>query len=106
MADPSFVDQQLSRQKTDLGITAEQEGAWSSFAETIKAQAQLRSAHRQHWMAGSVPTDQQFAMHQQGLEQMLKVNQATRSLYAALTPEQQAKAGALAGLPGCRRGMF
>ncbi|MCU7936470.1 MAG: Spy/CpxP family protein refolding chaperone [Candidatus Thiodiazotropha sp. (ex Dulcina madagascariensis)] len=94
----AYVDQQLTRLKGTIGITADQEIAWNAYAEAVKGKAGLMLAHRQT-MFGSVQTtpEQRLTFHEQGLEQMLKVTTASRDLHAILTLEQQAKAGNLIG---------
>lgn len=103
MADPAYTEQALTEQKTQLGITADQEAAWNAYQEAVKAQSGLRASHRQMWLAGPVTAEQRFNMRQQGLEQMQKLNQASRDLYGALTPEQQSRADTLLGFGGGRR---
>jgi hypothetical protein len=95
----AHADQSLTEIKKTLAITAEQESAWKSYADAIKGKAGLMLAHRQT-MHGSkrVTPDQQFTLHQQGLEQMQKINTASRELYKALTTEQQARAGNIFGM--------
>jgi Spy/CpxP family protein refolding chaperone len=97
----AYTEQQLTQLKTDLGITPEQETAWNAYAEAVQAKAGLMAAHRQAMFGNATVTpEQRQSFHQQGLEQMRQVTQARRDLYAALTPEQQAKAGGLIG-PRC-----
>ena len=97
----AFTDQRITQLKTTLGITPEQETAWSAYAEAVKGKAGLMVSHRQAmWGPDGVTADQRLGFHQQGLEQMQKVTAATRDLYSVLTPEQQAKAGGLIG-PRC-----
>ena len=95
----AYADQQLTRLKTTLGITADQEGAWNTYEETVKSKAAVMLSHRQTLSAGGMATpEQRFTFHQQGLDQMQKVIVASRDLYTELTPEQQARAGNLIGL--------
>jgi hypothetical protein len=95
----AYADQQLTRLKTTLGITADQEDAWSTYEESVKGKAAVMLSHRQTMSAGGMATpEQRFAFHQQGLDQMQKVTIASRDLYTELTPEQQARAGNLIGL--------
>jgi len=107
-ADPmAYAEQRLTALKTDLGITADQEAAWTTYAEAVKAKAGLMAVHRATMHgADTVTHEQRLTFHQQGLEQMQKVAGATRELYAVLTPEQQTKVGGLAGPqfgPRCAR---
>ena len=97
-SDPvAYTDQRLTKLKTTLDITPEQESAWSTYAEALKGRAGLMTAHRQAMFGGTVSPEQHLSFHQQGMVQMQKVTDASSGLYAVLTPEQQAKAGNLAG---------
>jgi len=102
-ADPvAYTDQQLTQLKTNLGITPEQETAWNAYAEAVQARAALMATHREAMFgAGTVTPEQRMSFHEQGLAQMQKVTTARRDLYAALTPEQQAKADGLLVGPRC-----
>jgi hypothetical protein len=93
-------DQRLAELKTTLGITPEQESAWSAYTEALKGKAEVIASHRQV-MHGPTPVsaDQRLNFHQQGLEQMQRLNTATRNLYAVLSPEQKARAGGLVSTP-------
>lgn len=97
----AYAEQRLTALKTDLGVTADQEGAWSTYADAVTAKAGLMASHRTTMFGPETLTpDQRLTFHQQGLEQMQKVTGATRDLYAVLTPEQQTKVGGLVG-PRC-----
>lgn len=99
----AYTDQRLTQLKTTLGITPEQQSTWNTYAEALTAKAGLMASHRQTMFgSGGVTPEQRLEFHQQGLAQMQKVTDAGSGLYAALTPEQQAKAGNLVG-PNCRR---
>ena len=98
----AYTDQRLTQLKTILGITPEQESAWSTYAEAVNGQAGLMASHRQARFSGTASPEQRLSLHQEGLAQMQKVTEAGSGLYAVLTPEQQAKAGNLVG-PNCRR---
>ena len=95
----AFTDQRLTELKSALGVTSEQENAWSTYADALKGQAGMMMSHRQLMFGGEqISAEQRFAFHQQGLDQMQKVATASRDLYSTLTPEQQAKAGNLIGM--------
>ena len=95
----AYADQQLTKLKTVLGITADQDGTWSAYEEAVKGKAAVMFSHRQTMSAGGMATpEQRFDFHQQGLDQMQKVTIASRDLYTELTPEQQARAGNLIGM--------
>jgi protein CpxP len=100
-ADPTaYSDQQLAELETRLGITPEQESAWDNYADAVKAKAALMTSHRSAMTgAYSIGPDQRQAFHQQGMEQMQRVQDAARGLYAVLSPEQQTAAGTLIGGP-------
>jgi hypothetical protein len=94
------TEQRLAQLKTTLGITPEQEASWSAYVDAVKGRADLMASHRQAMFAtGSVTPEQRLGFRQEGLAQMQQLTSATRDLYAALTPEQQAKAGGLIGPP-------
>ena len=98
--DPAaFTDQRLTELKSVIGVTDEQEAAWDAYADSLKIRAGMMLSHRQ-LMFGSEPVtpEQRFALHQQGLDQMQRITAASRDLYKALTPEQQARAGNLIGM--------
>ena len=92
------IDQRLSEQKSRIGITAEQEPAWSAYSTALKGKYDLMQSHRQARFGGAgIDNSQLQAFRQQGLTQMQKVLKATQDLNAVLTPEQQASAGNLIG---------
>ena len=94
----AYADQQLTELQTTLGITPEQQDAWSAYADAAKAKAGLMAAHHQVMFGGGTVTpEQRFSFHQQGFEQMQQLNAAAQELYATLTPEQRAKSGGLIG---------
>ncbi len=93
--DPAaYTDRQLTELKDQLGITADQNEAWDAYADAVKGRTGLMLSHRQVMtQSGTIAPEQRFAFHQQGLEQMQKINTASQDLYTALTPDQKAKAG-------------
>lgn len=52
-------------------------------------------AHHQARYDGSAGAAPRAPVHEEGLEQMRKLDTATRELYAVLTPAQQVQAGQL-----------
>ena len=102
--DPVLVEQQLAQQKLALAITGAQEAAWNQYADAIKGKTALRTAHRQAMLSAAPTLEERLAFRQQGLEQQLQALRATRTLYQALTPEQQTKAGVLLTRSGGRQG--
>jgi len=100
MSDPqAMADQQLTRLKTDLGITPEQKSAWEDFANALKGRAGLMESHRKLMMEkNEMPSfKERVAMMQGGSAQMQKMAEAAQAFHAALTPEQQAKARQIMG---------
>lgn len=102
-ADPAArIDNRLAFLKSELKITSEQEQAWQSFAETVKAQgAGMPRMGRNMTTSGTAPEqiDQRIAFMQLRLERMRTVSKAMQDLYGALTPEQQAVADRLLSRP-------
>jgi Spy/CpxP family protein refolding chaperone len=109
---PAVVGARLSDLKTELKITAAQDGAWQAYVAVVQKQAEQRQALRTQMQAqmqdpkAAAPVDR-AAQH----EAMMKVRDehlATRSaalkdLYTVLTPEQKALADQrLQAMPGHR----
>lgn len=96
------VENRLAFLKSELKITPEQEQAWQSFADTVKAQgAAMPRMGRNMTTSGTAPEqiDQRIAFMQQRLERMRTASKAVQDLYGALTPKQQAIADRLLGRP-------
>ncbi len=92
------LDQRLADQKVRIGITADQETAWTAYTTAVKGKYDLMQSHRQARFGDTgVDANQIQSFHQQGLTQMQNVLKATQDLYAVLTPEQQTQAGNLIG---------
>ncbi len=104
---------QLAALKTQLKITAAQEGAWQAYAKVVTEQATAMQASRDQFLAqwrnaqpGATPQD--MAAHHQAMstqrESAWKAQNAARQeLFAALTPEQRAIADRSFGPVGGRR---
>lgn len=78
--------------KDSLKITPAQEAAWSAFvARTAPEPRQARDMSREDWSKLTTPErlDKMQALHAQRDAEMAKRIDATKSFYAALTPEQQ-----------------
>jgi hypothetical protein len=98
----AYAEQRLENFRTQLNITPEQEAPWNAFADTLRAQATAMNARHQA-MAGARPGfTEHFAHMQAGAAQMGAVAEAAQALYAALSPEQQARADSLT-TGGCWR---
>jgi Spy/CpxP family protein refolding chaperone len=98
------IDGMLAYLKAELKITADQEQAWQKFADVVrdnmKARAeewQSRRETSQQSHDGKVPTvneriDRQLQSMEQRTDSLKKMAEAAKTLYAQLTPEQQARA--------------
>ena len=78
--------------KTQLNITAEQEPAWNAFiAHTAPTTRANRHTERQDWAKLTTPErlDKMQAHQAERAAAMTRRIDATRSLYSALTPDQQ-----------------
>ena len=92
------AEDRLAGLKSELGITANQEGAWQAFAKSVKQRDESREAWsakmREARAAGSLPEmlaqrDEVFKQHQ---AERQVTTAALKDLYAALAPEQKAVA--------------
>lgn len=97
------VDERLSRLKTDLHLTADQQAPWATFESTIKAQVQAmvqrieqrKASYREHRGDGrkrlSTPQrlDARVAALQARLDTLKSLAAATKTFYAQLNPTQQ-----------------
>ncbi|TBR72828.1 MAG: hypothetical protein EPN64_17745 [Burkholderiaceae bacterium] len=87
----------MAKLKTELGITPQQQGAWNSFAEAMQPPAPPQKASREHMRAEftkmTTPEriDQMRALRDRRAALMDQRDIATKTFYAALTPEQQQK---------------
>jgi Spy/CpxP family protein refolding chaperone len=99
MMDPGArVDQRLTRFKSELKLTAEQEPLWQAFAEKSKAEAGKGMQVMRERMKDDKPMSapERMAQMQSAMKDrvaaMESVNESFNRLYAALTPEQKAAA--------------
>jgi hypothetical protein len=87
------AQQRLARLKSNLAITAEQEPQWSAFSNTVLQQMeQFKAAHQgRKTPAQTAPEriDRQVAWMKERAAAFETVGQAAKTLYAALSPEQQ-----------------
>jgi hypothetical protein len=88
------ADQRLSRLKSDLKITAEQEPLWQIFAEKAKGEAgKGLQAMREQAQDATLTAPERMArmtdLMKQRLAAMESVNDAFSRLYEGLTPEQR-----------------
>jgi periplasmic protein CpxP/Spy len=81
--------------KADLKLAPEQEAAWSAFVARTAPEPRMMGgkdgAKREDWSKLTTPErlDKMQARHAERAEHMAKRIEATKSLYASLTPEQQ-----------------
>jgi len=94
------LEERLSALKSEIGITADQEAAWSKFADAVKAQVALaQGMHDLMWsQRGAGPGAAQNGLHQQMWQQRQQLSNAANELLGLLNPEQQQKARTLIGL--------
>jgi len=102
------VDARLNDVKSQLKLVPEQEGAWQAYADKVKEQAQRMQTLRETRPGATMngPDRQAFraSMMRQRADEMDAIAQASRGLYATLTPEQKAVFDACPG-PMAGRGM-
>jgi hypothetical protein len=96
MADPgAWVDQRLTRLKSALKVTPQQEPLWLAFAEKSKDEAgKGMQAMRERMQDNKkVSAPERMAQRQDLMKQRLaameSINESFTRLYAALTPEQK-----------------
>lgn len=89
----AFAQQRLIHLKSKLAITAEQEPQWSAFTNTVLQQMeQFRAWHQgRKTSAQTAPAriDRRVAWMKQRTAAFEAVGEAAKTLYAALSPEQQ-----------------
>jgi hypothetical protein len=110
MQGPGMMGQQgvnpaerLAAVKTELGITADQEAAWNSYAEALQAHvAQGQTMHQSMWSGQGYDPDAHNAQHRAMWESRQQVANALQNLHSVLTPQQQQQARTLLGQGGCR----
>jgi protein CpxP len=92
--DPAaYAQKRLSRLKSDLRITPEQEPQWSAFSNTVTQQMQqFKAAHQSRKdLPAKAPEriDRQVEMMKQRVASFEVIAQAAKNLYASLAPDQQ-----------------
>lgn len=108
------IEDHLGRQRSELGITTAQAGAWTAYAEALrKTAADMDRMHRTMSDAASgkaevSPVDR-LDRHDRMLGMMRDALHSLRpalvQLYAALSPEQRLRADGMLMVPGMMRGM-
>lgn len=83
--------QHLADLKTRLQITPAQEGAWSEFANTVQSHKRGQGMNRQDMTQLTTPEriDRMRTLRAERAAQADRHGDATKALYAALTPAQQ-----------------
>ncbi len=114
MGQPGDAATRLAAVKTELKISAEQEGAWQAYETVVRQQAEARLALRTAMQARlQDPAAAASFDHAAQREAMLKLRDSDRAardtarqaLYAVLSPEQKALADQRLGAgPGHRMG--
>jgi hypothetical protein len=105
------MDQHFEALKTQLKLTTAQDGAWTAFKTAMQPSQAMLARHAQHDELAKLPTlerlekmkalrTQHFTDMTTAMDQRLD---ATKTFYAALTPEQQKVFDANA-MPGMGRG--
>ncbi len=100
------AEQRLTRLKTELKLTGEQEPLWQAYAEKSKAQAGkgMQAMRASMQSDKPVPAPERMAqmegMMKERLAAMQSVHESFNRLYAALTPEQKATADKSFGMAG------
>jgi Spy/CpxP family protein refolding chaperone len=107
--DPAaMAETRLGDLRTQLKITAAQEGAWQTFAAQAKQQAASMQAARAQMQDGTGTAPERMAQRTAAMQQraagMATMTNALGALYAVLTPEQKAIADQNVGMMG-HRGM-
>lgn len=93
------MDRHLGELKNQLKLSPAQEPAWGAFMAAMKPAADKRATHPDHAELAKLTTperlDRMKALRSQHMAEMNAAmerrEQATRSLYEALTPEQKAQ---------------
>lgn len=101
-------EERLALMKTNLSITAAQEGAWEGYASAFKVRADTMKKNRELMMKGMQSgsavsrLDNHITAMQAMVDALKQLKPATEVLYAALSDEQKKKADTmLAG--GCMK---
>jgi murein L,D-transpeptidase YcbB/YkuD len=89
----------MAQLKTELKITAAQEPAWNAFVART-AHTPRKPAATEDWSKLTTPQrlDKMQALHAERSAEMTQRVEATKSFYAALTPDQQKSFDAQRGL--------
>jgi Spy/CpxP family protein refolding chaperone len=85
------MEHRLGKLKEQLALTPAQEGAWTAWSTAVKPDARLQRPSREEFASLTTPVriDRMRAYRAQRQAEMDKRLDATKTFYAALTPEQQ-----------------
>jgi protein CpxP len=92
--DPAKMQERMARRLADfkqkLNLSPAQEGAWSAYAEALKP-TRMQRPDRGEFARLTTPEriDRMRAMRSERIAEMDKRGDATKTFYAALTPEQK-----------------
>jgi Spy/CpxP family protein refolding chaperone len=91
------VEDRLAAQKAALKITAEQEKAWSAYANAVKSQSETMLAqHEAMWKSVPSSSAERYEQHSKFMQQRAKTHEALsaayKELYSVFTPEQRSAA--------------
>lgn len=93
--DPARLQERIARREAalrqKLNITPQQEGAWATWTQAMRPPAQLQRPNRGELMNLPTPEriDRMRALRTEHMAVMDQRADATKTFYAALTPQQQ-----------------
>ncbi len=90
----AMVDKRLGRFKQELKITGDQEPAWTAYAEKTRSNVkdmrdQMQAAMKDPAQTAPERFDRHIELMKKRLVSFQNMDDALKSLYAALTPEQK-----------------
>jgi Spy/CpxP family protein refolding chaperone len=87
----AFIAKRQAALKEKLKLSAAQEGAWTAYTAAMQPPANMTRPNRAEFEKLSTPEriDKMRALRAQHSAEMDKRAEATKTFYAALTPEQQ-----------------
>lgn len=93
----AWMDKRLATLKTQLKLTPAQEGAWTTYAASMKPSADMMAKRAEYAELAKLPTperiDKMKALRTQHMTDMTanmdQHGEATKAFYATLTPAQQ-----------------
>jgi periplasmic protein CpxP/Spy len=97
-ADPARIDQRMARMqermerfKQKLQLTPSQEGAWNSYLAALKPSGNFHRHDRAEFARLPTPEriDRMRALRTERMAEMDRRGEATKTFYAALSPQQQ-----------------